>query len=70
MVDQIPNSEFDVGMSIIQGIIDKNEKKQIFFYYHKDLDFNFKNVKKLVQATFFEVGKTGTFDLKYYNLLV
>ncbi|MCJ1346903.1 hypothetical protein MMC31_005123 [Peltigera leucophlebia] len=59
---QIPNSEVDVGMAIIQGMSDENEKKRISFECHKDSDFTFLKVKKLIRAAFFEVGKTSLFD--------
>ena len=59
---QIPNSEVDVGMAIIQGMSDENEKKRISFECHKDSDFSFVKVKKLIRAAFFEVGKTSLFD--------
>lgn len=62
---QIPNSELDVGMAIIQGMADGNEKKQIFFECHKDSDFTFLKVKKLMRSAFFEVAKTSLFEFKY-----
>lgn len=51
-------------MAIIQGIGDKNEKKQIFFKWHKASNFFFKKIKKFILANFFEVKKTSLFDLK------
>ena len=62
---QIPDSEVDVGMAIIQGMADENEKKWISFECHKDSDFTFKKVKMLIRAAFFEVGKISLFDSKY-----
>lgn len=59
LADQIPDSEVDVGMAIIQGMADKSEKKQIPFACYKDSDFTLKKVKKLIRAAFFEVGKTS-----------
>ncbi len=44
---------------------DENDKKQISFECHKDSDFMFKKVKKLIQTAFLEVGKTILFDSKY-----
>ncbi len=63
--DQIPDSQVDVGMAIIQGMADEKEEKQISFECHKDSDFTFKKVKKLIRAAFFEFGKTSLFDSKY-----
>ncbi|MCJ1348186.1 hypothetical protein MMC31_006417, partial [Peltigera leucophlebia] len=57
--------EVDVGMAIIQGMSDENEKKRISFECHKDSDFTFVKVKKLIRAAFFEVGKTSLFDSSY-----
>lgn len=65
LVDQIPDSEVDVGMAIIQGMADEKEKKRISFEYYKDSDFTLKKVKKLIRSAFFEVGKTSLFDSKY-----
>lgn len=64
LTDQIPNSKVDIEMVIIQGMSDKNKKKRISFECHKDSDFIFKKVKKLIRAVFFEVGKTNLFDSK------
>lgn len=44
---------------------DKNKKKQISFECHKDSNFIFKKVKKLIQGGFFKVKKTSSFDSKY-----
>ena len=44
---------------------DENEKKRISFECHKDSDFTFKKVKKLIREAFFDVGKTSLFDSKY-----
>lgn len=52
-------------MAIIQGMSDENETKRISFECHKDSDFTFKKVKKLIRAAFFEVGKTSLFDSKH-----
>ena len=65
LADQIPDSKVDVSMAVIQGMSDKNEKKRISFEYHKDSDFTFVKVKKLIRTAFFEVGKTSLFDSTY-----
>lgn len=62
LANQIPDSEVDVGMAIIQGMADDNGKKRISFECYKDSDFTLKKVKKLIRAAFFEVGKTSLFD--------
>lgn len=49
--DQIPDSEVDMGMAIIRGMADENEKKRISFEFYKESD------EKLTQAAIFEVGK-------------
>lgn len=64
-MDQISNSEVDIGMGIIQKILDRNEKKRISFECYKNSDFIFKKVKKFIEKLFFKVGKTSLFDLKY-----
>lgn len=51
-------------MAIIQGMEEKNEKKQIFFECYKELNFIFKKIKKLIQVAFFKVGKTSLFNSK------
>lgn len=45
---QIFNSEVDVDIAIIQDISDENKKEQISFECHKDPDFTFVKVKKLI----------------------
>lgn len=44
-------------MPTIKKMSDENEKKQIFFECHKNLEFIFKKVKKFIQVAFLRLGK-------------
>jgi len=62
---KLPSDDIDVGMTVLKGMRDGSKKERVSFECHKDANYFYDMVKKLIKAVYSEVGKISPFDLSY-----
>lgn len=62
---ELAGSQVDVGIAITRAIRDQAYKERLLFEYAKTRNFEFNNVKALLKAMHFSLGKDNPFDPGY-----
>ncbi len=66
---KLPIDDIDVGMTILKGMRDEGKKERVSFECHKNANYFYDIVKKLIKAAYSQVGKISSFDLSYKEFM-
>jgi len=58
-------NDIDVEMTVLKEMKDESKKERVFFKCHKDANYFYDMIKKLIKAVYSEVEKISSFDLSY-----
>ncbi len=57
--------DIDVEMTVLKEMKDESKKERVSFECHKDANYFYDMIKKLIKAVYSEVEKISSFDLSY-----
>jgi len=58
-------NDINVKMTVFKEIKDESKKERVFFECHKDVNYFYDMIKKLIKAVYSKVEKISLFDLSY-----
>lgn len=58
-------NDIDVSMTILKEMIDEDKKKRVSFECHKNVNYFYNLIKKLIKTVYSKVDKISSFDFNY-----
>lgn len=68
LAEKTPDSQMDISMAVIQGILDPNHKEKLLFKCAQSKSFIFSIIMTFVKTLYFFRGKDNPFDPSYKEL--
>jgi len=62
-------NDIDVEMTVLKEMKDESKKERVFFKCHKDANYFYDMIKKLIKAVYSKVEKISSFDLSYKKFM-
>jgi hypothetical protein len=62
---KLPFDDIDVEMTVLKEMRDDSKKERVSFECHKDANYFYDMIKKLIKAVYSEVEKISSFDPSY-----
>jgi len=66
---KLPFDDIDVEMTVLKEMKDDSKKKRVSFKCHKNANYFYDIIKKLIKAVYSKVEKISSFDLSYKKFM-